>query len=422
MSVNIPQIFADPALQGWAEYAIERYVEALGGLNEVTQVPDIAPSVAPQKVTDALTSAHAEINADPKWADLATTIRSQSYDEFVTTMNDYADSDALNDLINALSDALTWWQNSPFPSPDNIGHGEVKNALTEPVQSVVQQIAFNVDIEIFGVTIFVGVAKPIEVTATNKGVNIYIGVAGSIGAGEGADLIHYVGTSPLGIDDISGHSIGGEVLVGEGLGPDENESYAGSIGFNCTTNVERHIPEIYVDQWTVMSGNFSGEAAAIAGSIAYSIPIVTTQLPDIVLPPGYFYTVLWAITCYQKQDDATEHDEITITIQMDSGNPVVTYPYFGSHFSITELNEHSSDGTGDKNDDKSANWFVGMPLTFNEYAYVTLHQGNNTLGSMKVTSSMIPDHGESDTTFILDIPDDAVTDDIDYTFTFTSPV
>lgn len=423
--MNIPQVFADPSLQAWAEQAIKNYLETSGDIDPA-QAPAMAPSVAPKQLTDALTTAHDELNADPRWADLADRIRNQSYREVVATMTDYAASDTMGKLRDALRQAITWYENSPLPSPDNIGHGEIITALKETPQTAIQQIAFNVEVDPFTVTIFVGVSSPIEYTDLSSDVVVYLGVAGGLGLGESVDLIHYVGATPLSPNDVPGHSIGGEVVVGVGDGLGGVTNYAGAVSFNCTTNAQRHFPDVYVEQWALMSGNFIGEALAVGVSVAFSVSIYSNSVPDIVLPLGTYFTVLHAVVCYQKMDKYSDKDEIYIEIQMDGQDPQIQYPYYGSHYSIEELNKHSDDDQDDGwpllYSNANAVWYVGTPLTFNSYAYVTLYQGSqNRLGSMKITPSMIPGNGQANKNYILDIPDDSITNDIDYVFALTPP-
>lgn len=426
--MNIPQIFADPTLQAWAEHAIKHYLETRDDIDPA-QAPDKARNIAPAKYAEAVTAAHAELNADPEWDDLADRIRGQSYRAFVATMTDYANSDAMTDLRDAIKQAITWYEDSPLPSPDNLGHGEVINALTEPATTAIQQICFNVEVDPFTVTVFAGVSSPIVYSGDDKQIVVYLGVAGGIGLGEGVDSIHYVGVSPLSPSGVPGHSIGAEVLVGVGAGEGEAD-YAGAVSFNCTTNVQRHFPDIYVDQWALMSGNFIGEALAVGGSIAFSEAVYDESVADIVLPRGSYFTVLHAVVCYQKMDTATDKDEIYIEIQMDGQVPVVRYPYYGAktggHYSIEELNKHSDDdedkGWPDLYSNGNAVWLVGMPLTFDSYADVTLYQGNeNRLGTMRIDSGMIPGNGQANRNYRLDIPDDSVFNDIDYVFALTAP-
>ena len=423
--MNIPQIFADPTLQAWAEHAIKHYLETAEDI-EPAQAPNMPPSVAPEKYTDAITLAHNGLNADPKWAGLAERIRGQSYSELVATMTDYANSDTMSELREAIKQAITWYENSPFPSPDNIGHGEIITAFQETPQTAIQQVAFNIEVDPFTVTLFAGVSSPIDYSGTDTDIVVYLGVAGGVGLGEGVEAIHYVGVSPLSTDGVPGHSIGADVVTGVGVGVGGVASYAGAVSFNCTTNVKRHFPDIYVEQWALMSGSFIGEALAVGGSIAFSVAIYSTSVPDIVLPRGTYFTVLHAIVCYQKMDKYSDKDEIYIEIQMDGQNPVIQYPYYGSHFSIEELNKHSDDDEDDGwpllYSNGNAVWYVGTPLTFNSYAYVTLYQGSeNTVGSMKITPSMIPGNGQANKNYRLDIPDDSITNDIDYVFALTPP-
>lgn len=295
-------------------------------------------------------------------------------------------------------------------------------ALKETPQTAIQQIVFNVEVDPFTVSLFVGVSSPIEYTDLSADIVLYLGVAGGVGLGESIDLIHYVGVSPLSPNDVPGHSIGGEVVVGVG----GLTSYAGAVSFNCTTNVQRHFPDIYVEQWVLMSGNFIGEALAVGVSVAFSVSIYSNSVPDIVLPLGTYFSVPHAVVCYQKMDKYSDKDEIYIEIQMDGQEPQIQYPYYGSHYSIEELNERSDD---DKDNgwpllysNANAVWYVGTPLTFNSCADVTLHQGSeNKLGSMKITPDMIPGNGQGNNNYILDIPDDSITNDIDYVFALTSP-
>ena len=171
--MNIPQIFADPTLQGWAEHAIKQYLEATSEIDPA-QAPKNAKAVAPERYADAVAAAHEEINADPKWAGLADRIRSQSYGEFVATMTEYARSDTMENLRNAIKEAITWHDNSPLPSPDNIGHGEIIAALQESPQTAVQQVAFNIEIDPFTVTIFLGCSSPIDYTDLTEDIVFYI--------------------------------------------------------------------------------------------------------------------------------------------------------------------------------------------------------------------------------------------------------
>lgn len=193
--------------------------------------------------------------------------------------------------------------------------------------------------------------------------SIFVSVGVVVGADAEADAGVELGVWSSAPTDMSGAMMGGTVgLDPEGFGA----SVAGFVG--CQVSLVPPFVWPSLSSWGATLTLSLGVGGGAAGVFCYTLVIITESVPAIAQPDAQHMIMISSIKCVQKQDNASDKDELVMLFQIDGAGPTYPFPTW-SHFSIEE----------------GGTWNCGRSIKFSNHVVVTLQNGGDDIYSWTIS-------------------------------------
>jgi hypothetical protein len=161
------------------------------------------------------------------------------------------------------------------------------------------------------------------------------------------------------------------MMVGAGGGVDATGFGASVAGFvSCDLTVLPPFIKPTFQSWGATLTLSLGEGGGLLGVLSYTAVIITESIPAIAQPDAAHMIMISSIKCVQKQDNASDKDELVMLFKIDGKDPTYAFPTW-SHFSIPE----------------GGTWSCGRSIKLDSSVDVTLMNGGSTIYSWTIDVS-----------------------------------